>query len=209
VEHSKQLHPPIDSHDHSEDHSDVLVVYASKGKTFLTALCSFAFAVMMVALPRVLGPDPGGLYSNPALILLAQIVVGAAGGLVTIRMLRILFSPAPRAVVSHEGIRVNSLLIESSIIPWAEIGALVEVGHRLPPVANLLIVLRDRQTLRDRQNGLQALLWRLGGYGLVWPQSVVMAGDIVLPMSAAELMGQICVRFEHELVQHAIQVRRA
>jgi hypothetical protein len=110
-------------------------------------------------------------------------------------------------MVSHEGIWVSSLLFGSAIIPWEEIGALVVTGHRMPPVANVLIMLRTRQMLRDRQNGLQALLWRLGGYALVWPQSVVTTGDILLPMSAAELVGRVHARFDHELVLHSIRVQ--
>ncbi len=209
MEHSKELHAAADGRVHSRDHSDALVVYASKGKTFLTALFCFAFALTAVVLPGVWGPDPGGPYENPTLIRLVQIGGGAAGGLVAIRMLTILFSTAPRLVVSHEGIWVNSLLFGSAIIPWAQIGVLLVVGHRLPPVANLLIVLRDRQMLRDRQNRLQALLWRLGGQAVVWPQSVVTAGDVLLPMSIAELVGRIRVRFQHELVLHRIQVQGA
>jgi hypothetical protein len=204
VEHRKQLHSPTEG----LDHGDALVVYASKGKTFLTALVGFTFVVAMVVLPVVLGPDPGP-FGNPTMLMLAQIVGGAAGGIVSIRMLTILFSPAPRIVVSHDGIWVSSLLFGAAIIPWADIGALRVVGHRLPPVANLLIVLRDRQALRDRQTRLQVMLCWLGGQAMVWPQSVVTAADLMLPMSIADLLGQIRVCFEHELVQHAIQVQGA
>ncbi len=49
----------------------------------------------------------------------------------TIRMLTILFSKAPRVVVSHEGISVNSLLFRFTLIPWTDIAALVVDGPRM------------------------------------------------------------------------------
>lgn len=208
MEHSKGLHAPTDG----RDDRDALVVYASKGKTFLWMLFTFALAVMVVVV-WVLGPtDPGsphGLYdtSDPTLFVLMGILGEVLVDILIIRLLTLIFSTAPQVVVSHEGIWVNSLVFRS-IIPWAEIGALLVVGKGLPRVATLYIVLRDRQTLRDRQNRLQGLLWWLNGYALVSPQSIPVP-DIVLQMSSAELVGRIQARFQHELVLHDIQVHGA
>lgn len=126
-------------------------------------------------------------------------------GAVVLRALTILFSATPRVVVSHEGIWVNSLRFGSAIIPWAEMRGLLVVGRRWPPLGMLHIVLRDRQTLRDRQNRRQRLAWWLGGYPLIWPQSIPVS-DIFLQMSTEELAARIRVRFQPELVQHGIRI---
>ncbi len=82
----------------------------------------------------------------------------------------------------------------------------VRAGTYSTKLTYLLIRLRDRQAFRARQNRLQALLWRLLGW--LWGQAVVVvAGEGALPMSIAELLGRIRVRFQPELVQHGIQVR--
>lgn len=209
MEHSRESHAPAAD---GRDYRDALVVYASKGKTVRATLYCFTFTVAVVVLPWVLGPEgPDRFYSfynNPILAVLMQIAGGVLGSIMTVRTLTILFSAAPRVVVSHEGIWVNSLVFGSAIFPWAEIAGLLVVGHRFPRVAILVIVLHDRQALRSRQNRLQELLWRLGGFALVWPQEVTVP-DNLLPMSAAELVGRIHVHFEHELVQHGIQVHGA
>ena len=203
VEHSREPHASADG----RDYRDALVVYASKGKTVMAALVGFALIVAMMVIPGVLGPqDRGSFYGNPILDVLAQVGGSVLGGILSIRMLTILFSAAPRIVVRHEGIWVNSLVFGSAIIPWAEIEGLLVVGHSFPRMATFMIVLRNRQALQGRQNRLQALLWWLGGFALVWPQAVT-APDSLLPMSAAELLGRIRVCFQHELVCHGIQVR--
>lgn len=203
--HSMKPHAATDG----RDHDDALVVYANKGKTILTILLLVTVTAAVVTIPGVLGPtDRGSFYGNPTLDVLAQIVGGVLGGGATIRLLTVLFSRAPRVVVSYEGIWVSSLVFGSAIIPWAEIGCLYVVGRRWLKQSTLFIVLRDWQALRHRQTRLEGLLWQLGGFALVSPHAVTVA-DNLLPMSNAELVGRIHARFEHELVAHHIQVRVA
>jgi hypothetical protein len=195
------------------DHGAVLEIYASTGKTVLWTLAFFAVTVMVVVVPALLGPLPPGspqsFYNNPTMDKVVQIVGVPLFGALTIRILTILFSPAPRVVVSHEGIWVNSLLFGSAVIPWTAIAALMVVGSRtLSVVTTLHIVLRDRQTLRDRMNRFQTLLWWLAGYALVWPQSITVS-DAFLPISNVELVGRIRASFQHELVRYGIHVRGA
>lgn len=189
------------------DHAP-LVVYASKGKTLLWAFLTLSLAVVSVVVPRVLSPQEAvgffDIYDNPTVVVFMRVVLGALFCGIFIRILSILLSSAPRVVVSHEGIRVNSLVFGSATIPWVEMSGLLVVGRRWPPLARLHIVLRDRQTLQDRQNRLQGLLWRLGGYSLSWPQSITVP-DVLLPMSAEELLARIRIRFQPELVQHGVR----
>jgi hypothetical protein len=164
---------------------------------------------MSVVVPRVLGSSnrgyPHSFYNTPTMDMFVQFGGGALFGGLTIRMLTLLFSKAPRIVVSHEGISVNSLLFSFTLIPWTDIAALVVDGPRMPSVTTLHIVLRNRHTLRDRQNQFQMWLWRLGGYALVWPQSVPVS-DALLPLSNGELVGRMRVHFQPELVWHDVRV---
>ncbi len=188
------------------DHRAALVVYASKGKTMVWSLVFFSLAVAVVVIPEVLGPpEVRSFYDTPTMVVIAQIGGGVLCVGVFIRALTILFSATPRMVVRHEGIGVNSWVFGSGIIPWAEMSGLLVAGRRWPPLGMLHIALRDRQTLRDRQNRLQRLLWWLGGYPLIWPPSIPVS-DVYLQMSAEELVARIRIRFQPELVQHGIRI---
>ena len=211
VEHRKGVRVRANGRDGRDGRNQdaVLEIYASTGKTMLWTLVFFALTLTSVVVTRVLGSlsrgYPHSFYNTPTMEMLVQFGGGALFGGLTRRMLTILFSKAPRVVVSHEGISVNSLLFRFTLIPWTDIAALVVDGPRMLSVTTLHIVLRNRQTLRDRQNQFEMLLWRLGGYALVWPQSVPVS-DALLPMSNVELVGRMRVNFQPELVQHGVQV---
>lgn len=188
------------------DNHATLVVYASKGKTMWWTLFFFSLTVAFIVIPRVLGaPELRSFYDNPTVGVIVQIGGGVLCGGGVIYLLTILFFATPRVVVSHEGIWVNSLVFGSAIITWDEVSGLLVVGRQWPPLGTLHIALRDRQTLRDRQNRLQRLLWQLGGYSIIWPQSIPVS-DIYLQMSTEELVAQIRVRFQPELVRQGIRI---
>jgi hypothetical protein len=196
-----------------QDHGAVLEIYASTGKSLLWTLTLPAVIVLFEVLPALLGPPPAGaphgLLTTPHMDKVVQILGVPVFGVLAIRILTILFSRAPRVVVSREGIWVNSLVFGSAVIPWTAIAALhVRVPRALSVVTTLHIVLRDRQTLRDRLTRFQTLLWWLGGFALVWPQSITVS-DGFLPISNVELVGRIHASFQHELVQYGIHVRGA
>jgi hypothetical protein len=129
--------------------------------------------------------------------------------LLTAYALFLVFSSAPRLVVSSKGIWVNSpLMFGRAVMRWAEMKSIRDTDFQPVPFAHqtyLVIELRDRQTLRTRQNGVQAALYLLSGYSFLWPGAVAV-NDTVLSMSSVELLGRIHARYGPELARHGVFV---
>ena len=182
-----------------------LMVYASKRKILMWMLAMIGLSAVLVfgAVSPLATPSTTGA---PTSFRIVDLVVGlvVVGGIV-VRLLSPLFSSDPLLVVTHEGIVVRSWLFGFGLIPWPQIATLRTATVRLPKYTMLRLALRDWRVIRAHQNTLQAMLYWLSGWALLWPRTVVVS-DSVLAVPIPVLLHQIRSRYQAELMQHSIHV---
>jgi hypothetical protein len=187
--------------------SDEIVVYASKSKAVGYALLAGTLAGLFVMGSLFVLT---GLHGAMHIRVLALWVTVLILLLTAMYVLFLAFSSTPRLVVSSEGVWVHSpFVFGTGNVPWSDIAGILDARIRVaPPVRTpyLVILLRDRQTLRARQNAGQMVLSLLSGYTLIWLQAVVVNATL-LSMPSAELLGRMRLRYGPELALHGIEVR--
>ena len=97
----------------------------------------------------------------------------------------------------------------TGIVGWSDMASIQAVRFRsLPGISRtyLVMLLRDGQALRARQNTIQAVLYWLNGYPLLWPRAVVV-NDTLLRMPSRELLGRMQVRYGPELARYRVDIR--
>jgi len=109
--------------------------------------------------------------------------------------------PKPYLIITEEGIRINSPLMNAGIIRWSDIGALTVLPMTYGDLFS--IVPRKSSTLIDRQSWVQQVFLR---YLNRSTGSVFRLPTLFSLIPPAELLMQIGQRYDHELHQYHVIV---
>jgi hypothetical protein len=184
------------------------VVRASGRKVLIWMLMlagSFFLVLAYARMPTLSSGSLHGLEPPDTPPVRAVITAGALSLLLAFaaRHVSWLFTPSPVLVMTRQGIGVHAWLFGTGMLPWSQI-AVVRVT-RLVHFCVLRIEVRDWQVVRAQQNHVQALLYRLSGWALQWPRTVVI-NDTVIAKPLQALLHQVWQLYQAEMTHYGVQI---